>query len=550
MLENYIFIAAGWLMTAVTQAVAAERVAADEAVLKAAAVKSDNESLLAFFKRRTLLDSEREAIRKLVRQLGSESYRQREQAMAELISRGPAVSEMVREAARDKDLEISRRAEQCLARVQEKDVAIDVLPAAVRLLAGRRPPGTVETMLAYAPFADNDSVAEETRSLLTQLAVPGGRPHPTLTAGLEDTLPARRAAAGEALWRAGVGDPAVRKLLADPDAYVRCRIAIALAMSREKQAIPVLIDTLPRLTTVQAWQAEDLLFRLAEGHSPPAVSLGTDAATRASCRDAWHAWWREHADKVDLAKLQERPQLLGYTLVVLLDVGRVMELSADNQTRWQVDNLILPLDAQILPGERLLVAEYNASRVTERDFKGTIYWQKEVTGPLVAQRLANGNTFIATDSQLMEVDRADKQIFSFNMPGGERIMKAVKLPNGEIACLTDASRVVRLDTAGKQVHSYSISLGRLLFGGRIYMLPSGRVLIPHNIENKVVEYDARGKAVWEVSVEQPVAAVRLPNGNTLVTTMLPQRGAVEFDRNGHEVWSYRTSTRVTRALRR
>ena len=41
--------------------------------------------------------------------------------------------------------------------------------------------------------------------------------------------------------------------------------------------------------------------------------------------------------------------------------------------------------------------------------------------------------------------------------------------------------------------------------------------------------------------------VRLPNGNTLVTTMA--RGAVEFDRNGQEVWTYRSTTRVTRALR-
>jgi len=53
-----------------------------------------------------------------------------------------------------------------------------------------------------------------------------------------------------------------------------------------------------------------------------------------------------------------------------------------------------------------------------------------------------------------------------------------------------------------------------------------------------------------VKIDQPIAATRLPNGNTLVTTMLPNRGAVEFDRLGNEVWTYRTNTRVTRALRR
>jgi outer membrane protein assembly factor BamB len=74
--------------------------------------------------------------------------------------------------------------------------------------------------------------------------------------------------------------------------------------------------------------------------------------------------------------------------------------------------------------------------------------------------------------------------------------------------------------------------------------------VPHNAENKVVEYDPTGKVLWEVTVDAPIAATRLPNGNTLVTSMLPQRGAVEFNRNGEEVWTYKTETRVTRALRR
>jgi HEAT repeat protein len=552
MLDSFLFIATGWFMTAVSYTAANEQVAADVAVLTSAAVKTDGESLLGFFKKRTLPDDERETVRKLIRQLGSETYRLREQAMAELIGRGPMVLEMLRVASKDDDLETSRRAQKCLARILEKDVAVDVPPAALRVLAVRKPAGTVETVLAYLPFADNDNVADEALSLLTQRARQEGKPHPALVAALKDELPVRRAAAGEVLCRAGLDEqkPHVRKLLEDADPYVRLRVALALVTAREKEAVPVLIDVVPKLTLAQAWQAEDLLLRLAEGKTPPAVSLGSDEVARTKFRDAWHAWWKEHAAKVDLARLQERSQLLGYTMVVLLDIGRIMELGADKQPRWQVDNLIFPLDAQLLAGDRLLVAEYHGRRVTERNLKGEVLWQKDIVGPLVAQRLPNGNTFIATDSQVLEVNRTDKEIFSFSAPTGERIMKALKLPNGEIACLTDAARVVRFDVTGKELFSYSVSLGKRLFGGRIYMLPNGRVLIPHNGENKVVEYDAHGKAVWEVNVDEPVAAVRLPNGNTLVTTMTPQRGAVEFDRNGQEVWSYRSATRVTRALRR
>src|SRR5262249_45717086 len=113
----------------------------------------------------------------------------------------------------------------------------------------------------------------------------------------------------------------------------------------------------------------------------------------------------------------------------------------------------------------------------------------------------------------------------------------------------DAPRVVRLDGKGKELRSFRVSLGTKLFGGRLHALPNGRVLVPHNAENKVVEYDLNGKAAWQGDIDRPGAATGLPNGNTLGTT-LNQNRAVEFDRNGVEVWQYRTNTKLTRAVRR
>ena len=67
--------------------------------------------------------------------------------------------------------------------------------------------------------------------------------------------------------------------------------------------------------------------------------------------------------------------------------------------------------------------------------------------------------------------------------------------------------------------------------------------------NRVVEYDPQGRIVWEIAVEQPIVATRLPDGNTLVTSMNQLR-AVELDRAGRQVWEFRSTTRVTRAWRR
>jgi HEAT repeat protein len=534
-------------------------VSQDEQLLRNAHLKTDNAALLDFFRGRTIGEGDRAKVVALVKQLGSKVYREREQAAHELITKGPVVVEVIREHTKESaDLEVQRRAELCIQRIQSKDVAVDVPVAAARLLALRKPAGAVAVLLDYMPFADNERVADEIRATLAKIGLRDGKAEPTLRAALTDKHPVRRATAGEVLVRAGAADDkaAARKLLDDPAPAVRWRVATALAFAKEKEVIPILIDLLPKLTLGQAWQAEDILYRLAEDRDPPQVSLGTDEPGRKKCRDAWAAWWKQHGDKVDLAKLSETGPLLGNTLVVLLDLGQVMELGPTKQVRWTMEGLVFPLDVQFLPADRIkgddriLVAEYHASRVSERKLNGEVVWQKRVGGPLAAQRLPNGNTFIATDSALLEYDKNDKEVMSVSLPNGERIMKAMKLANGDAGCLTSEGRFVRLDKDGKEVSSFKVDLATRLFGGRIHVLANGRVLVPHNAENKVIEYDVAGKEVWSVAVDQPVAATRLPNGNTLVTTMLPGRGAVEFDRNGHEVWNYRTNTRVTRALRR
>ena len=115
MLEGFYFLATSWFLSAVSLSIAQGKTAADEAILTNAGLKTDNATLLAFFNKRTLHDADREIVAKLIRQLGSATYRTREQALAELIARGPVVVGMLRAALQDNDLEIVRRVEKCLA---------------------------------------------------------------------------------------------------------------------------------------------------------------------------------------------------------------------------------------------------------------------------------------------------------------------------------------------------------------------------------------------------------------------------------------------------
>jgi hypothetical protein len=420
--------------------------------------------------------------------------------------------------------------------------------AAARLLGHRKTPGAVRILLSYLPFADSEGVADEVRNSLAALAITGGKADPVLVAALNDPDAVRRGAAGESLCRAkAVGQlPAVRKLLHDSDPLVRLFVALALATNQEKDAIPVLIDLLGQLPPESAWRAEDVLLRLA-GEESPAVSLGTDEGTRAQCKQAWMSWWRTHQAHVDLGRLQGAGQTLGYTLLLLLNTGQALEVDSKGKTRWQIEGLQFPLDVQYLPGNHILVAEHSANRVTERNFKGDIVWERKVENPLAAQRLPNGHTFIATPDHLLEVDSVGREVSSIHPAAGE-IMKAQKLRNGDIACIVFGVGFVRLDATGKELLSFNVEVRTA--GGKIDVLPNGNVLVPEKQRDRVAEYDPTGKVVWEATgISEPIAAVHLPNGNILVTT-LHQNRAVEINRNGKEVWEYRSNTCVNRAFRR
>lgn len=520
---------------------------ADEQTLKTAGVSTDGPALLDYLRRLIATTANRDKIKELIRKLGDDSFDVREKASHDLIALGRPAIPFLRQAMTDTDLEVVRRAENCIRLIDQGGVAS--YPAAtIRLIALKKPAGAAEVLLNYLPVAEDESIADEVRTALATVALRDGKPDALLVGALSDKTPLRRAAAAEALCRAGAVDqkPAVVALLKDAEPTVRLRVGLALANLKERAALPVLIELLDQLPAAQLWAVEEVLLKLA-GDQAPSVSLNDTEAARKKCREAWTAWWKEHGEKVDLARITNPPQLLGYTLVVLLDRGVVVELDKENKTRIQFEGVQFPLDVQILPGDRILVAEQQGDRVCERNAKGEVLWEKKVEAPLVAQRLPNGNTFIANRTQLLEVDRTGKEVFSHVPPDGDGIMRAVKLRNGDIGIVTLGQNFTRLDSTGAKLRSFPVAVNTS--GGRIEVLPNGHVLIPQMRDNKVVEYDADGKVVWSVTVEQPIAAVRLPNGNTLATSMTQKR-AVEFDKSGKEVWEYRSDTRVTRALRR
>jgi HEAT repeat protein len=489
---------------------------------------TDGGQLLDEFRNRTLSEEEREKACALILKLDDAAPAVRDKAEADLLDMGPKVASLLRRAAEKNEGRTSPAA-QCLQRI-EKDTPNPLPLAAPRLLALRRPEGTTDAMLAYLPFADSEEVASQLRDLLVTVGFREGKPEAALVRALEDKAPARRAAAAWALCRGGATDqfPAVGKLLKDEDSTVRLRAGFALAGAGVKDAVPVLIDLLAELPLQDAWQIEDYLQQVA-GDKGPNAPLGADKDLRAKAKKAWSTWWSENAEKVDLAKIDINPRYLGYLLVVEPVGGRVLELNASGKIRWQIDKIQQPQDAQVLPGNRVVMIDVNnnAFRVCERDLTGKVIWEKNCQNPFLCQRMRNGNTFVACRNQLLEFDRDGKEVQNI-FRQNDWLMTARKFPDGGIAFFNNQGMYTRLDATGKEMKTFRVNLQFGFLGSEI--LPGDHVLVSQG-NNKVTEFDAEGKSVWEADIVQPGNPHRLPNGHTIVVHNAQNR-LTELDRQG------------------
>jgi hypothetical protein len=539
-----------------------DTIASDEKILRDVKEKVDGPALLNYFRKRTFPEADPKTLNKLIRELGDTAFRVREKAAGELIALGSSCLVAVREAETSSNFEVSRRA-AAIRRLIEEQADPVVQSATARLIAVRKPAGAAEVLLNYLPYAADGSVVDEICHALPKVLLRDGKPEACVTAALKDKVAVKRAAAGSALVHAGIDAelPAVRALLKDTDPTARLRVALALVgQKREKDAVPTLIGTLEHLPPDQLWPAEELLIRIA-GDKAPQVSLGMDGPGRVKCRQAWGAWWDANKGSIELAKVELQRAFLGYTLVVqrtfnrivngkrLPPSGMVSELGQNKDVRWKLELNTYPVDAEVVGTDRVLLTEFQGQRVSERDFKGNVKWERIVTGnPMSAQRLTNGNTFVVMQNRLAEYDRKGTEVWHMDRPNFD-IFRGRKLRNGEVVFITAQGQLTRLDPkTNKALGSFHVGPMGSQFGN-FDVLPNGHFLIPVYGNQQVIEFDPNGKQVWQVRVQWPTSVQRLPNGNTLVGSQVSRR-VIEVDRNGTEVWSYAAEGQVFMTRRR
>ena len=518
----------------------------DEKVLRDAGLGTNGADVLAFFRKRTLSADDLRTVPLLIRQLGDNEFDKREEATKKLAEFGPPIVALLRPVLKDDDAEVSRRVKEIIAEIEGGPGA--ALPmAAARHIVRTKPEGAVAVLVHYLPFADDAGVIGAVMDALVALTPKVEQADGLLKAALTDPLALKRAAGAYVLGRSKDAElrGAVRKLLIDKDATVRFRAALGLLAGRDKSGVPPLIELATEIPGDLTWQAEEVLVRLADGY-PPGLVLGDTDDARTLRRGTWTTWWGANAAKVDLAKLSEQPRYLGYTLVPEMHANKVWEIGADGKTLWETNVDGCPIDAQILPGGRFLVAQLNAGQVTERDQTGKVLWTHKINMPIACARLPNGHTFIGTNHSLHVVTPDHKEVMTYKPADTFFIHSVQRLRNGHMVCVSMDGAVREIDPTGKEIRTVPLPIRGSWSG--IEGVQGGNYLVVNSAQGKVLEMDTTGKIIWEYQKQGTCYASRLPSGNTLVISN--SSGISEVTRDGKVVWERKISTSLWRAHRR
>jgi HEAT repeat protein len=524
----------------------------DEKILAKARVPSEGEPLLKFLRQRTLTDTEREQLEQRIQDLGSRKFVKRRRATQELIAQGALAIPFLKRALRNQDVEVVTRASKCLEKIQRAPASSPEVPGAViRQLVRLHPAKAVPTLLAYLPFAGDEAQTEEIMEGLLTLSQKPHKVDPALVSALHDKQAVRLGVAAYVLGQVGDAktQAEVRRLLSNTNITVRFRAAHGLLAARDRSAVPVLIGLVREGPTNLAWQAGDLLARVAAEKTPSLAFAGQDEDARKKAAGAWENWWRDQGAKIDWKRVEVG--LPGGALVAELESNTIWESGPGGKTRWEIEDLQGPYDVQMLAGGRALVAEYLGQQVTERDRKGTVLWKKEIERPVSCRRLPNGHTFIATTRGVVELGTDGKEVFSYTLQKTQLPVYCAHRPaHGTTIYIVCEEGLLALDTSQRKMAQKKIDVAGKVED--VQGLPDGNLLLTltQGKDASVAVVTPAGRTVSQVKVPPGAcSATRLANGHILAVSK-SQRFLAQVDATGKVVWKKRTDGRPIRVYRR
>ena len=158
-------------------------------------------------------------------------------------------------------------------------------------------------------------------------------------------------------------------------------------------------------------------------------------------------------------------------------------------------------------------------------------------------RLSNGNVVYAHKSGATEVTPDHKIVWDHKCPAGYEIHAVQPLENHRMMVMQGGPipHILEIDTATDKIEKDIVLTTNSMFR-QIRKTAAGTYIVPHFNQNKVSEYNADGKEIWSAPAQTPWSAVRLKNGNTLISgggskyvREVNQQGATVWEVKGDEL---------------
>lgn len=242
--------------------------------------------------------------------------------------------------------------------------------------------------------------------------------------------------------------------------------------------------------------------------------------------------------------------------------GKVFIISEEGKAIWEYPAMHCN-DLWMLPNGNILFNTGKGVKEVTRD-KEIVFEYESASDIYACQRLSNGNTFIGESNtgRLLEVAPNGQivrqvKLLADTVDGGYAFMRnARKLDNGHyLVAHYGLDKVCEYNSKGMLVMEIQVKGGP----HSVVRLPGGNTLVAcsdHNGEPKVVEFDKKGRIVWQVlknelpgiELKFMTGLQRLPNGNTLMTNWLGHNQfgkaphAIEVTPDKQVVWTYTDSS--------
>ena len=158
-----------------------------------------------------------------------------------------------------------------------------------------------------------------------------------------------------------------------------------------------------------------------------------------------------------------------------------------------------------------------------------------------ATLLSNGNIIFSRMSGAAEVSPQRQLVWNYDAPEGTEVHSIQAIGKDRVLIMQtgNPAKAMIINMATNKIEK-EIPIPTTVTGTHgqfrhIRMTRAGTILVPHMGEGKVVEYDLDGKVVWTVAAKSAWQALRLKNGDTLISGDA-QRYVREVNPKGETVW--------------